>query len=324
MFLVTVRKLKRCFTLIELLVVIAIIAILIGLLLPAVQKVREAAARTQCQNNLKQMGLAMHNFNDTYLKLPPACGGMSVAWTDGTLLGTWGYWILPFIEQTGVYNSAPPIPPGSWDAAWNNGVGQRPIKTYICPSDPGVQNGLNPIYNWGACSYAANVIVFGWVDGNYVNNGGVFSLTYQSPWAMGVGHIPSTFSDGLSNTIMFTEKLTICGSPSSEWTNLWAWPFANFATSYTGLGRSTVFDTQFGGGGVGYPGGTPNGNSMFQVQPSPYQTNCDYSRASSPHTAGIMTGLGDGSVRFVAQGISPQTWWFAATPGGGDILGADW
>jgi hypothetical protein len=253
---------------------------------------------------------------------------MSVQWTDTTYIGTWMFFLLPFIEQQAIYNSAPPIPQGSWAPSWNNGVGQRPVKTYYCPSDPGVQNGLNPIYGWGACSYACNTLIFSTIDKNYTNLG-----TPGAPWAMGVGHLPGTFTDGTSNTIMLTEKLTICGTPTQEWTNLWAWPFANYwwgGQDYTGLGRPSVFDTQFTGGhagnasGVGYPGGTPNGNSMFQVQPFPYQSNCDYSRASTAHTGAILAALGDGSVRTCSPGMSPQTWWFAATPGGGEVLGADW
>ena len=128
---------RNAFTLIELLVVIAIIAVLVGLLLPAVQKVREAASRMSCQNNLKQIGLAMHNYHDANQKLPPgyvASGPYVNGTTDTTPGWAWGAFILPYIEQANLYNQFVFTQP-----VQNCPASQTLVKTFICPSDIGTQ-----------------------------------------------------------------------------------------------------------------------------------------------------------------------------------------
>jgi len=150
-------RLRRAFTLIELLVVIAIIAILIGLLLPAVQKVREAAARIQCGNNLKQFGVAIHNYaSANQNKLP---GLLSYnAGTSGTQWTSfWGN-LLSYMEQDNVYQRA-----ANTGAVWNSGNNTAVIKPFICPSDPTPNNGLctTGANGWAGCSYAPDYLLFG-------------------------------------------------------------------------------------------------------------------------------------------------------------------
>ena len=165
------RKRWRGFTLIELLVVIAIIAILIGLLLPAVQKVRSAAARAQCQNNLKQMGLAMHNYHDVYHAFPPAFARPS--------LWGWAVWLLPFVEQDNLYAALNPTQTN----LTLNPLTAQPLKVYTCPSDPGPA--AHPYYGgFGKSDYVVS---------EQISDGG--------------SAIPmATITDGLSNTILFGER----------------------------------------------------------------------------------------------------------------------
>jgi prepilin-type N-terminal cleavage/methylation domain-containing protein len=314
------RPRRRGFTLIELLVVIAIIAILIGLLLPAVQKVREAANRAKCSNNLKQMSLALHNCNDSYQKLPPVVGRFpGKTGNANTAL----FWILPFIEQDNLYKSAFNTTTNTYDPM--NLPAAQPaasqvIKTYICPADPSLSDGhpANAIHVSGGfamagSSYAPNAQVF--ADSSGPNGTPPFAITNPE----GSAAIASSFQDGTSNTVVFAEKFGMCVTPSVSPTGGGNWWSRIAAPSITGPYFGYISSPSPPGQLGGYTQNPP-----FQIQPLPYSNNCDPRLPSTGHTAVMQVGLGDGSVRGVSSGVSPQTWWSGVTPNGGEVLGSDW
>jgi len=282
---------SRGFTLIELLVVISIIAVLIGLLLPAIQKVREAAARTTCLNNIgKNIGLAAFNYQVARKGNMPTFEGTNLIQSPFIA-------ILPFVEQETVYKNI---------RTGGTGVSLSPhVPVYQCPSDrtyviTGTGTTMAP-NNYGMISYAANYQVFG----------------NPKP------HIDRSFNHGTSSTIIFGEKSAAYGSGATSvpWPstatptmagNVYAWNRSDFPNAAMATAPKLDYAPAFGYTAAG-PQSTPaNGteqgwalNTLFEEKP--YFAVCGL--AGSPHTAaGINVAMGDGSARSIAPEVDPAIW----------------
>ena len=348
-------RLRAGFTLIELLVVIAIIAILIGLLLPAVQKVREAAARAKCSNNLHQIGIACHMMSDTIGYLPPGVTPNGSCGTPSTqkdlYAGAFGnpfFMMLPYIEQGPLYNASQVTTPFTHLSAayqYNSGSGnataQKVIPTYLCPSDPSVPGGsviTNPsvgiIDPFAVCSYAFNFQVFGqysresqyaapplgqFIDYDDANPNGITTCGYSGGGYRGRARI-STLPDGSSQTILFAEKYARCLTSSNPPIN---GPGTERGALWAWWHEGFVYFPRFAWQTWWLTGAGPA--SKFQVMPNPFtgpNSVCDGARASTPHAA-IQVCLGDGSVRTLSASLPAQTWWNLCTPQDGNPINLD-
>ena len=333
---------RVAFTLIELLVVIAIIAVLIGLLLPAVQKVREAASRIKCANNLKQIGLAMHNYIDSNQTLPP--NGLFV-YTGGAMVQS-SPWsaasrILPFIEQENLFRNID----FTTNYSTQPGITSKRVATYICPSEINdTGSGSDPTF--GNKNYTIDYAV---------NLGSWGVLTKKATGVQGSdgafspnrGYKPTDFTDGMSNTLGLSEVKSyttrLGGSPTtltfttpptipSKPADLSSFGLAAFdPTKQTHVewvdgkvhetGFTTVFppntDVLFISGGVDY--------DVDFVMATEANVGDTYAAVTSRsyHNGGVNAVSMDGSVRFWTNSVNPLTWRAMGTRAGGEVFSPD-
>lgn len=288
------KKNRKATTLIELLVVLAIIALLIALLLPAVQKARAIALRAQSMNNLKQLALATQNFADNHGQYLPSITGYNMFSNrfDYSLLVS----LLPYLEQGNIFQAY--RTKFGTDTAGSDFV----IKPYLGPADPTL-----PSPPTSVTSYAGNAQMF--IPRTRIN----------------------MIMDGTSNTIAYAEHYAFsCGGAEFSWFSNGVMGVPPIVTEANGLRyvrRSTFADKELGDV---YPvttelqPATTASIAGLTFQVAPRRGDCDPRIAQTPHSSGMLVALGDGSARSLSSGMSESTYWAAVTPAGSEILGSDW
>ncbi|MGF1583361.1 MAG: DUF1559 domain-containing protein [Gemmataceae bacterium] len=287
---------RSAFTLIELLVVIAIIAILIGLLLPAVQKVRAAASRLECVQNLKQIGTALHNYHDTYGTFPPAhSGGHNVfnrpPMPDQKWYFSWMTRILPYVEQKNLYDQV------DWNAWpwWQHPLNETVIPFYLCPADAR-SSGLVGDYNGHLVALT-----------DYLGVSGTHQLAFDGILHVNATHKIANVTDGTSNTLLVGER-----PPSKDL--VYGWWFAGsgdapaFGTGDVCLGTSDIRD----------PYGAPNVREQFRFGKVNAPPNAHMYHFWSEHTGGANFLFADGSCHFLLYSVDQSILDAAATRRGGE------
>ncbi len=352
---------RRGFTLIELLVVIAIIAVLISLLLPAVQSAREAARRAQCVNNLKQIGLALHNYHSASGSFPMGTAAATAGGNYGMGTQTWGSFscfalMLPYLEQQPIYSACN----FNWTVSWGAGsainatVYNANLAAFICPSDGKTAQPASCDINNNNYFGSMGTTVAPWAT----TSTGIFAQTS----AYGISNV----TDGTSNTIAFSEGLV---GDNTQWTK-WRdglgtgtgaaamayfnqpWPFQPGAydansdptavladlQSCTGWFNSKTNQASFQDKGLRWSNGSP-GLTIFNTIVPPnsqlypwsgcrFSCACgidyaNYVNASSNHPGGCNVGFCDGSVKFIKSSIAMNTWWALGTKDTGDVVSSD-
>jgi prepilin-type N-terminal cleavage/methylation domain-containing protein/prepilin-type processing-associated H-X9-DG protein len=348
---------RRAFTLIELLVVIAIIAILIGLLVPAVQQVRAAADRTTCQNNLKQIGLGLHNYHDTRKRFPPASLAPYANVNQDSNLDlttpfgpNWAVLILPYIEQGNLYRQANvdsypgiPITPGvvppyaAVNSSWRSLRGAT-VPIYVCPSDPNNRTpyddpGAMPETGWARGNYGATA---SYEDYDHVARGNAYVTSRKGPlkgvtasavMSANFGSRLQQITDGTSNTIMVAELRA--GIAPTDPRGVWALGFPG--ASVVNAGRAAYNPTpnnllgDSGGDGDEIQNCSKFWNPTIGSaqgmgcinDPGAIMTS---GMSRSLHTGGVNCCFADGSVRFIQNGISQYNWGLLLSKADGLVL----
>jgi prepilin-type N-terminal cleavage/methylation domain-containing protein/prepilin-type processing-associated H-X9-DG protein len=314
------RRARAAFTLIELLVVIAIIAVLMGLLLPAVQKVREAAARIQCANNLHNIAIACHNYHDVNGFMPMALDGSDRPSYFTSPSHHW-YWswltaVLPYVEQDNLYRVG-----DTWDNTGTNYTWPwsstnlalaTPVKTWSCPTD--TRQLLAHDESGYKVAFTGILAVRGTMQ--RLNDGVVCSVKVKM----------TAISDGTSNTLLVGER-----PPSGDW--YFGWWFAgagyynpNFVPRQNGTGDVVLgtADTEFPTALIHpYNGGYSCPANKYQFGPGKLTENCDMAHFWSLHSGGANFANADGSVRFLRYGIDPAVMTALGTRAGGEVFNLD-